>query len=357
MKDNYKKIFNRKKVLITGHTGFKGSWLALWMHHLGANVMGISKNIPTNPSHFNSLGLKKFVKSKKIDIKNNKLLKLKIRKYKPDFVFHLAAQAIVKKSYTNSLETWNSNLIGTINLLESLKDLNKEVIVVLITSDKVYKNLETKRGYKENDILGGLDPYGASKSATEIAIKSYISSFFSNKKNKIYISTARAGNVIGGGDWSENRLLPDCIRSWSKKKRVIIRNPKSTRPWQNVLDVLNGYIKLAVKLKKNKNLHGQEFNFGPLAKNYQVIEILNCAKKIWPSIDWKIIRSKKFFENKLLNLNSKKAKKILSWTTKLNIQDNIKFTMEWYKFYLKNKNKNQIFKNSINQIKLFEKIK
>tara|TARA_B100001057_G_scaffold67099_1_gene60788 strand:+ start:363 stop:1436 length:1074 start_codon:yes stop_codon:yes gene_type:complete len=357
MKNNYKKIFNKKKVLITGHTGFKGSWLALWMHYLGANVMGISKNIPTNPSHFNAIGLKNIINSKKIDIKNDKLLNSSIKKFKPDFIFHLAAQAIVKKSYFNSLETWKSNLLGTINLLESLKLIKKEVIVVLITSDKVYKNLEVKRGYKEQDILGGIDPYGASKSATEIAIKSYINSFFSSKRNKILITTARAGNVIGGGDWSENRLLPDCIRSWSKGKKVIIRNPKSTRPWQHVLDVLNGYIKLAVKVKKNKGLHGEEFNFGPLNKNYQVTEILNNIKKIWPSINWKIIKKKNFFENKLLNLNSNKAKNILEWKTRLNIYSNIKLTIEWYKFYLENKNKKKLLKNSINQIKLFEKIK
>lgn len=357
MKKNYEKIFNKKKVLITGHTGFKGTWLALWMYYLGANVMGISKNIPTKPSHFKTIGLNNIIKSKIFDIKNKKLLQANIKKFKPDFIFHLAAQSIVKKSYSNSLETWTSNLVGTINLLESLKNFNKQVVVVLITSDKVYKNLEVKRGYKENDDLGGIDPYGASKSATEIAIKSYINSFFYNNKNRILIATARAGNVIGGGDWSQDRLIPDCIRSWSKKKDVIIRNPNSTRPWQHVLDVLNGYIKLAVKLKKNKNIHGEEFNFGPSSNNFKVVEILKFAKKIWPSINWKVIKNKNFFENKLLSLNSKKAKKILNWNTKLNIFNNIKLTIEWYKLYFSNKSKRQVLDNSINQIKLFEKIK
>ena len=326
------------------------------MSNLGAKVMGISKDVPTKPSHYSLVGLDKIIKSKRIDIQNGPLLKKNIKKFNPDFIFHMAAQAIVKKSYTNTVETWKSNLLGTINVLEAIKELKKETIVVLITSDKVYKNLEIKRGYKENDILGGLDPYGASKSAAEIAIKSYIKSFFSNKKNKIFIATARAGNVIGGGDWSENRLMPDCIRYWSKEKKVLIRNPNSTRPWQHVLDVLNGYITLAVKLKMNKKLHGEEFNFGPRNINFKVIDILKIARKNWPIARWKILKSKKFFENTLLSLNSTKAENILNWKTKLNITDCINFTIDWYKYYLKNnKKKLNIFKSSINQINLFVK--
>ncbi len=355
--NKFKKIFNKKKVLITGNTGFKGSWLSLWMHYLGAYVTGVSKDIPTKPSHFETTGLQKKIVTKKIDIKDSFLLKKQIRKIQPDFIFHLAAQAIVRKSYLNTKDTWDSNLNGTINILEALKDLKKETVVILITSDKVYKNLEIKRGYKENDLLGGIDPYGASKSATEIAIKSYIKSFFSNKKNKILICTARAGNVIGGGDWSENRLIPDCIRSWEKYKKVLIRNPNSTRPWQHVLDVLNGYITLAAKLKKNKKLHGEEFNFGPKNRNYKVKNILNTIKKFWPSISWKVSSNKNFFENTLLSLNSNKAKIILNWSIKLTFIESIKLTIEWYKFYLSNKkNKNQLLENSINQIKFYEKL-
>ena len=183
---NYKKkFFFKKKVLITGHTGFKGSWLSLWMYLLGAKVLGISKNIPTKPSHFKLAKLNKLVKSNFIDIENLNKTKKIIKDFKPDYIFHLAAQAIVKKSYKDSITTWKSNLIGTINILEVLKEIRKRTIVVLITSDKVYKNIETKKGYKEDDILGGIDPYGASKSATEIAINSYVKSFFSSKKNKI----------------------------------------------------------------------------------------------------------------------------------------------------------------------------
>ena len=338
MKNNYKKIFNKKKVLITGHTGFKGSWLALWMHYLGANVMGISKNIPTNPSHFNAIGLKNIINSKKIDIKNDKLLNSSIKKFKPDFIFHLAAQAIVKKSYFNSLETWKSNLLGTINLLESLKLIKKEVIVVLITSDKVYKNLEVKRGYKEQDILGGIDPYGASKSATEIAIKSYINSFFSSKRNKILITTARAGNVIGGGDWSENRLLPDCIRSWSKGKKVIIRNPKSTRPWQHVLDCLSGYLLLGHKLLEGNKYCSGPWNFGPIETDSVAVKnIVQTAKKYFPSLSVKFGEAS-LHETETLQLNCNKARNQLNWKPIWGREIMFEKTFEWYKeFYLEQK--------------------
>ena len=266
MLNKKKNIFFRKRVLITGHTGFKGSWLSLWMHLLGAKVLGVSKDIPTKPSHYKTAGLDKFIKSKFVDIQNLKKIKKIIKNYKADFIFHLAAQSLVKKSYTDSLMTWKSNLIGTINILESLKEVNKNTKVILITSDKVYKNIETRKGYKENDLLGGIDPYGASKSATEIAIKSYIKSFFSKKENKILITIARAGNVIGGGDWSENRLIPDCIKSYSNNKKMLVRNPNSTRPWQHVLEVLNGYVNLAEHLNKNNKIHGEAFNFGPNKK-------------------------------------------------------------------------------------------
>ena len=266
----YKKLFKNKKILITGHTGFKGSWLSLWFKTMGANVLGVSQSIPTKPSHFKLLKLDKIIRSKKIDINNLSKLKRTIESFEPDFIFHLAAQAIVKKSYINPVETWKTNLMGSLNILESLRSLKskKRIVVVLITSDKAYKNFETKKGYKEESILGGIDPYGASKSSAEICIQSYLKSFFKSSKNNISISIARAGNVIGGGDWSEYRLFPDCIKSWTKDKKAIIRNPNSTRPWQHVLDVLNGYIVLASKLRLNKKLHGEAFNFGPtISKN------------------------------------------------------------------------------------------
>jgi CDP-glucose 4,6-dehydratase len=342
------KYFKNKKIIITGHTGFKGSWLALWLHSLGAEVLGLSKDVPTQPSHFKILKLEKKIKSKKINLTNYQQFKNHIIKFKPDFIFHLAAQSIVKKSYTITKETWESNLISTINLLESLKPVRKKTNVIIITSDKVYKNIETKKGYQENDRLGGLDPYGASKSATEIAIQSYINSFFQNKNNNIRICTARAGNVIGGGDWSPDRLIPDCIRSWSKNKTVKIRNPNSTRPWQHVLEVIFGYLTLAINLKSFSKLHGESFNFGPKYHNYKVSEVLNEIKKIWPSIKWNYDRNTKFKENQLLNLNSKKAYKVLRWKQTLTFKEQIKMVVNWYKFF--SKDKKSIYNKSLEQI-------
>ena len=349
-----KKYFKGKKVLITGHTGFKGSWLTLWMYFNGAKVLGISNGIPTKPSHFKLLNLKKLILSKSIDINDLNKLKKIFFKFNPDYVFHLAAQSIVKVSYLQPVETWSANLMGTVNILECLRLSKKKIIAIMITSDKAYKNIETKKGYNENDILKGEDPYGASKSSADIAINSYFKSFFNNKNNKVLIAIARAGNVIGGGDWSKNRIVPDCIRSWSKKKKVIIRNPNSTRPWQHVLDIIYAYMNLAVKLKQNPKLHGEAFNFGPDKKNFKVIDILNKIKLYWPKINWSTVKRKKFKENTLLHLNSSKSKKFLKWKTVLNFTNSVRFTIEWYKYYLKNKK--NIYYYSTKQIAKYDKI-
>tara|TARA_B100001250_G_C19801162_1_gene791133 strand:- start:50 stop:1132 length:1083 start_codon:yes stop_codon:yes gene_type:complete len=357
MKNNFK-IFKNKKVIVTGHTGFKGSWLSLWLKINGAKVLGISKNVPTIPSHYKILNLKKKISNSNVDIQNfNKLSKI-FEKHQPDFVFHLAAQSLVKSSYDNPLETWNTNTIGTLNILECLRLLKKKIYVVIITSDKSYKNIEVSRGYKENDVFGGKDPYSASKGSAEFAIQSYIKSFFSKKNNNIFICVARAGNVIGGGDWSNDRIIPDCMKSYSKKKTVIVRNPNSTRPWQNVLEVIYGYLTLASKLYKNKKLHGEAFNFGPsLKSNYTVIYLLSKIKKYLPDLNWKIKKSKKkFYESKLLKLNSTKAKKKLNWESVLSIDENAKLVSEWYKNFYNNNNKN-LFQISINQINHYLKIK
>jgi len=354
---NFYKQFKNKKVLITGHTGFKGSWLTSWLVMLGAKVTGLSINIPTTPSHFKAIKLKNKINHKKMDIRNLKLLKKTFKKYQPDYVFHLAAQSLVKKSYYDPIYTWETNTIGTLNVLESLREIKKNCIAVLITSDKSYKNLEIKRGYKENDILGGKDPYSASKASAELAIQSHISSFFPLKKTKVLVGIARAGNVIGGGDWSENRLIPDCVKSWSKNKRVLIRNSQSTRPWQHILEAVRGYLLLALTLKKNKKLHGEAFNFGPEnTKNYSVIFLIKLMKKYWKEISWKMPNKKKksFYESNLLKLNSNKAKIKLKWKCILTFAETISMVANWYKsYYSKPK---QIQKVSLNQINEYEKL-
>ena len=353
MKKNLK-VFKNKKILITGHTGFKGSWLSLWFKSLGADVMGVSIDIPTKPSHFKLINLEKKIKNKFVDITDLKKLKKIFVTFKPDYVFHLAAQSLVKKSYQNPLFTYYTNAIGTLNVMESLISLRNNCIAVIITSDKSYKNLEIERGYKETDVLGGADPYSASKASAELIIQSYFKSYLNDKKN-IRIAVARAGNVIGGGDWSEDRLIPDCVRSWSKNKKIIIRNPDATRPWQHVLDAIYGYIILSINLRKNIKLNGQAFNFGPsMNNNYKVIDVLKLVKKLWQNILWKIIKVKKReFESSLLKLNSSKANSILKWKCNLSFKESIYFTTEWYRyFYTKKKN---MYDFSTKQINLYVK--
>ena len=354
---NYKKIFNKKKIIITGHTGFKGSWLTIWLEMLGAKIVGISNNFPSRPCHYNSLNLSKKIISKNLDIRNLAVLKKFIKEYKPDFVFHLAAQSIVSVAYENPMKTWSTNTIGTINILESLRQLKNKCVAVIITSDKCYENLEINRGYHENDKLGGKDPYSASKASADIAIRSYINSFFYHKNNKVLIATARAGNVIGGGDWSPSRLIPDCVRSWSVKKKVLIRNPYSTRPWQHVLEAIYGYITLAINLNKNSSLHGEAFNFGPPNhQNYKVISLVKLMKKYWEDVSWKLDKNnnKIFKESLLLKLNSKKAKKNLKWKSILTFKENIFLVANWYKnFYL---NPKQAYKLTSGQIEFYLKI-
>ena len=352
---NFKKTFKNKKVLITGHTGFKGAWLTLWLLHCGAKIMGISKDIPTQPSLFNTLNLKKKIIDKKIDLKNIKILEREIKKFQPDFIFHLAAQSLVKKSLKNPYLTWMSNSLGTINILESLRNIKikKKIIAIMITSDKSYKNIEIKRGYVESDRLGGIDPYSASKASAELALKSYINTFFKNKKKNIVFGIARAGNVIGGGDWADDRLIPDCMKSWSRKEMAKIRNPKSTRPWQHVIEAICGYLTFAQKLKINSKLNGEVFNFGPDNKNnFSVINLIKELEKNNLKLKWKIVEEKNNIESNLLKINSNKAKNLLRWKCILSFKETINYLAEWYKEYY---NKKNMYSFTINQIYKYEK--
>jgi len=344
------KIFRNSRVIVTGHTGFKGSWLTAWLKELGAHVMGISLDPNTSPSHFVASNIGKNIKNIKLDIRNRKKLENKIVTFKPDFVFHLAGQALVGLSYKDSSLTWESNVFGTLNLLESLKKLKNKCNVVIITSDKCYFNRETHSGYKETDTLGGKDPYSASKASAEILVHSYISSFF-NKQKIIRITTARAGNVIGGGDWSDFRIIPDCIKSWSKNRTAKLRNPNSTRPWQHVIEAVAGYLCLAINLKFNKKLHGESFNFGPsLSKEYSVLELVKNMSNHWENTSWKNNSkpTKIFFESGLLRLNCNKAKKIIKWKTILKFDELTLMVADWYRnYYLDKKNASQITREQI----------
>jgi CDP-glucose 4,6-dehydratase len=345
-----------KKVLVTGHTGFKGSWLISWLIHLGAKVYGISKDIPTEPSMYNTLNLGSKINSTFIDIRNFEGYKKKFDEIKPDFLFHLAAQPIVREAITNPLDTILSNAIGMANTLEILRGYEESLTCVLITSDKVYENKEWVWGYRETDNLGGKDPYSASKSMAEIAVSSYCRTYFSSMEN-IRLGVGRAGNVIGGGDWADHRIVPDCVRSIIAGEELVINNPHSTRPWQHVLDPLSGYIKLAHSLNYSSELDGECYNFGPLPSDYTVQDLILEMQNHWQGIDYKInnssVESVKDKEAKLLKLNCDKALRDLKWEPALDFKNTVKFTTDWYKLYLENGNQDDCLYNlTVQQIKM-----
>jgi len=353
LKNKIKKCFEGKKILITGSTGFKGSWLSLWLDKMGAKVFGLSVDIPTKPSNYKVLNLNKtLTKNYMCDINDlNSLTKI-IKDIKPDFIFHLAAQALVRKSYSNPIETFQTNSIGTLNVLNAAKENLERCNIIIITSDKAYKNKEWVWGYRENDELGGFDPYSASKAMAEIGIKSFFNSYLKDNK-KIKISIGRAGNVIGGGDWAKDRLVPDIMKSWSQNETVTIRMPKATRPWQHVLEPLSGYLTQAYYLDTKKIESGEEFNFGPSIKNNsKVQDLIKELNKYWKNSKYTIKENSDFHEAGLLHLNTDKAFNYLHWEPTLNFQETIQYTAEWYKkFYDQKEN---MISFSIAQIDKFE---
>ena len=337
--NHFKKAFCGKTVLITGHTGFKGSWLTTWLSMLGAKVVGISEKIPTVPSNYESVLSGLDIVDLRLDICDKTAICKAIDEHQPDFVFHLAAQALVRSSYEAPLQTLITNSIGTATVLEGLRGLTKPVVAIMITSDKAYDNVEWVWGYRETDRLGGKDPYSASKGMAELAIRSYVESFFNSPDSNVRIGITRAGNVIGGGDWAEDRIVPDCINAWSKGETVDIRSPKATRPWQHVLEPLSGYLYLATCLSENKSYNGEAYNFGPSAdKSYSVSELINSMASYWELVKWNDTsnNSENFHEAGLLKLNCDKALFDLNWEPTLDFQDTVKITIEWYKHYYRN---------------------
>ena len=337
MKKNISSLKNYRnlKVLVTGSTGFKGAWLCNWLILLGSKVIGVGLKPEKESIIFDALKINKKVSQYFVDIKNFDRINRIIKKEKPDIIFHLAAQSIVSYSFINPLETFGTNVIGSANILESVK-INKIPNLVYITSDKCYLNLDKKVSYKESDILGGLDNYSSSKASEELLFKSYFHSYF--RKNYISIATARAGNVIGGGDFKKDRIVPDVIKSLQSNKVVFIRNPNATRPWQHILEPLSGYLILGEKLI-NKKLNSKiipNWNFGPNRKNCKKVKfIVQSLINEWGEKNHKIIikKSKNFHESKLLSLNIDKAKKELSWKPNLTLNETIEFTVDWYKSF------------------------
>jgi len=351
----FQNIYKCKTVLVTGHTGFKGSWLTLWLKELGANVIGISKDIPTIPSHFQLLELEKDINHIILDLTNKESLQSSIKSISPDFIFHLAAQPLVNESYKNPTETFLTNVMGVNNILDSVRVLNKQCACIIITSDKCYDNIEIKRGYRENDILGGKDPYSASKGAAELVFKGYFHSFYKDQ-SLIRVATARAGNVIGGGDWAKNRIVPDCIRAWEKGKNVSVRNPNATRPWQHVLEPLSGYLHLGYSLWTDSKFNGESYNFGPNEGEsnsvQNLIENMGHAYFNGNESNYNIDKHESFHEASLLALDCKKAKSELGWSQTLSYDELCSLTADWYKYY-----KSQICKTlTKSQIDIFTKL-
>ena len=333
---NIKKFWNKKKVFITGHTGFKGTWLCIILNYLNSSIYGYSL-VPKKNSLFDKTKIEKDISSNTYaDINDLQKLKKKINKYKPEILFHLAAQPLVIESYYKPLDTFKTNMMGTLNVLECIRGVNSLKSVVIITSDKVYKINKKNNNYKEQDSLGGDDPYSGSKAASEIIVNSYIKSFFKNNFLKNRVSTARAGNVIGGGDFSKNRLMPDIIKAINTKKTVVIRNANFVRPWQHILDPLSGYLTLAKKQYENKINNKYAFwNFGPDSKNFKkVIEIVKYTKKL-ENFKFQNLSLNNFSETNVLKLNSSKAKKELRWFPKWDLNKSITKTIEWNSLFKK----------------------
>ena len=331
-------VFNGAKVLVTGHTGFKGSWMTLWLQQLGAEVVGIADRIPTQPSHFEAAGLEDTVTSHWLDVRDTDAVPATIAEEAPDVLIHMAAQALVKSSYDDPVGTYTTNAIGTANVLEGLRRLERPCSAVLITSDKCYENVETYYGYREDDRLGGADPYSASKAAAEIIISSHLRSFFApdDREAGVRVGVARAGNVVGGGDWAADRLVPDVARAWSKGENVTIRRPAATRPWQHVLEPISGYLHLAAELSKRSELHGEAFNFGPPAEAINPVrDVVNALQQHLPGLDLTIDESQAdFHEAGLLKLSCDKALSYLSWRPVLDFDETMQLSGEWFaRFY------------------------
>lgn len=340
--DELDSCYKGKKVFLTGHTGFKGSWLAAWLHLLGAEVKGYALKPEYDNSLFAVLEPRKIFDSVIADIRDRTRLIEEMVLFKPDFVFHLAAQPLVRRSYKIPSETFDVNVTGTANVLEAVSKFNKKCTVVAITTDKVYHNKEQNILYNEEDTLGGYDPYSASKACAELVINSFRNSFFNiheYEKHQKAVASARAGNVIGGGDFSEDRIIPDIIRALNSDKSISVRNPASVRPWQHVIEPVGGYLILGALLDKSPELFSKAYNFGPIPDDHLTVkDLVETAIKIWRSGSWQDASEPgQLHEATLLKLDISRVKKELNWNPKLNAREAIEWTIEWYRQAPENK--------------------
>ncbi|MDO8644142.1 MAG: CDP-glucose 4,6-dehydratase [bacterium] len=336
MKKLFEKAYEGKRVLVTGHTGFKGSWLSIWLRSLGAHVIGYALEPNTTPSLFKAAQLESKLDHYAKDVRNFSDLLTVVKKTRPEIVFHMAAQPLVRASYQSPRETYETNVMGTVNLLEVLRQVGGVRSTVIITSDKCYENREIDYAYKEEDPMGGFDPYSSSKGAAELVVQAYRRSFLSQEG----LASARAGNVVGGGDWAEDRILPDCIRALVSKEPVFVRNPQAIRPWQHVLEPLSGYLWLGAQLLKNPKKFSGPWNFGPNPEgNVTVRQVVELVLKEWGSGQWtsppKKPDEKTVHEAHLLKLDCTKAQNLLSWKPVYSIAECLRESTNWYQaFYL-----------------------
>lgn len=349
-------FWKNKKVFITGHTGFKGSWLCLWLNLLGAKVTGYALMPPTKPSLFELCEISEFIRSAIGDIRNISSLQKEILKARPEIVIHMAAQPLVLDSYKNPVETYSVNVMGTVNVLECIKKCRSVRAVINVTTDKCYENKERDEGYREDEPLGGYDPYSSSKACSELVTSAYRNSFYNQKNyktHKVGLASARAGNVIGGGDWASDRLIPDFVRAILKNKKITVRNPKAIRPWQHVLEPLFGYLLLAQKLYENGSKYAQAWNFGPPEKDSRPVEwIIKKLCNIWgDGASYSISKRKYPHEAHYLKLNCAKAKKDLGWRPKWDLETAINKIVEWTKAY---KRREDLRKVCLSQIKEYQ---
>lgn len=353
MNNLFNNAYLGKKVLITGSTGFKGSWLSIWLNKIGAEVIGYSLEPPTTPSMFKICNLDKKITNIIGDIRDDAKLKDVFKKYKPDIVFHLAAQPLVRYSYKSPKETYETNVMGTVNLLEAARESDCVQAVIVITTDKCYENKEWVYAYREIDPMGGHDPYSSSKGCAELVVSSYRNSFYN--ENKIALTSVRAGNVIGGGDWAQDRLIPDFVKAVMGNKSISIRNPLAIRPWQHVLEPLSGYLWLGALMLQDRCKYSSAWNFGPEDSDIlNVEELLKLAVKAWGKGTIEEDKTKQPYEANFLKLDISKAKMNLKWHPVYDINKAVYETIYWYKAYYENNNE-RMYEYTLKQIQDYEK--
>ncbi len=353
-------FWSGKKVLLTGHTGFKGSWLTIWLQRLGAEVIGYSLMAPTKPSLYEVANIREDICSIEGDVRDLPFLQNTLRDCLPDIVIHMAAQSLVRPSYENPIETYSSNVMGTVNVLEAVRTQEESSVkvVLIVTTDKCYENKEWLWGYRENERMGGKDPYSNSKGCAELVTASYRDSFFNVERyseHGVAIASARAGNVVGGGDWAQDRLIPDIIKAISAGEPVKIRNPHSIRPWQHVLEPLSGYMLLIEKLYEDAPGYSEGWNFGPDDSNAKdVHSIVESLTRLWgEGAEWYVDEGEHVHEANYLKLDCSKAKSLLGFTSKLELFDALEWIVEWYKEYQCG---NDMYAFTVNQIEKYERL-